>query len=122
MVITTVSSWAMALARSMPACTAWADSKAGIMPSTWDRVRNASSASVVGDGAILRPLDVLEQGVLRTDPRIVEPRGDAVRLLDHAVLVLEEIGLAALQHPDLAGGEGGRVHARFQTFPGRLRP
>ena len=93
------------------------------MPSDRDSVAERLQRLLVGDSDVLRPLDVLQPGVLRADAGIVQAGGDAVRLLDHAVLVLQQIGLGAVQHADLAGGKGaGMLAACAMPLPAASAP
>ena len=51
----------------------------------------------VGDGPVLRPAEVLEQGVLGPDTGIVQPRRDRVRLGRLPVVVLQQVAQRAVQ-------------------------
>ena len=64
---------------------------------------------VVTDRFVAHAADDLEQRVLRADTRIVEPRGNRVRLLDLTVRILQQERITALQHPRRAVGERGGV-------------
>ena len=50
--------------------------------------------------------------MLRSDGGVVEARGDRVRQLDVAVLILEHEAAGALQHAGTAARKAGRVLAR----------
>ena len=56
-----------------------------------------------------------EQGVLRAHAGIVQTGGDGVRLLDLAVLILQQHGETAVQHAGTAERQGRRVVT--QTWP-----
>ena len=64
---------------------ACADSSAGRMPSARQHSPSAVERLVVADRLVAHAADGLEQRVLGTDARIVEPGGDRMRLLDLAV-------------------------------------
>ena len=55
----------------------------------------------VRDGDVPCPPAVAELRVLRTDARVVESGGDRVRLANLSGLVLQQVGLVAVQHADL---------------------
>ena len=73
-------------------------------------------------GGVDGPADVLEPRVLRTDPRVVEPRRHRVGALDLPVRVLHEIGPVAVQHAGPPGAERRRMAARPEAVPRRLDP
>ena len=58
--------------------------------------------------------------MLRPDAGIVEPGRDRVRLHDLPVLVLQEVGAGAVQHPGLAAGDRGGVPAGLDPVSARL--
>src|SRR5436853_4835894 len=49
--------------------------------------------------------------MFRTDARIIEARGNRMRLVDLSVLVHKEISAVAVQHPRAAAGDRGGMHA-----------
>src|SRR6516164_7716803 len=69
---------------------------------------------------VLHPLDVVEPGVLRADAGVIEAGGDRVRLVDLSVLVHEQVGAVAVQHPGPAAGDRGRVQAAREPVPRRF--
>src|SRR6185295_11539099 len=75
---------------------------------------------LVADRLVRDPPRVTEVAVLGADAGVVEARRDRVRLRDLSGLALENVALAALEHPDLAGGERGAVLPGLDPTPGRL--
>src|SRR6476660_4154232 len=63
---------------------------------------------------------VVEPGMLWSDAGIVESGGNRMRLLDLAVLVHQQIGAVAVQHPWPAAGNRGRMLATAKTVAGRF--
>ena len=61
---------------------------------------------VVGGGDVLDATRIPQEGVLRTDPRVIQPGGDGVHLRRVAVLVLQQQRAHAVQRP--RGAEGDR--------------
>ena len=58
--------------------------------------------------------------MLGTDPGIVEPGGDRVRLIDLPVLVHEQIGAIAVQHAGTTAGNRGCVQSGGEPMARRL--
>ena len=58
---------------------------------------------VVGDRHILRPADIVEMGVFRSDARIIQPCGDGIHRSDLPVCILTEIGFHAVEYPQAPG-------------------
>ena len=65
---------------------------------------------------------VVEVGVLRPHPRVVEPGRYRVGLLYLAVSVLEHVGAAAVEHPGRPGPDRGAVPTRLDPLAARLHP
>ena len=65
-------------ARLMHSATAWADSRAQMMPSRWASWRRASRASLVVGGDVFGAALIVQPGVLGSDGRVVESGGDGV--------------------------------------------
>src|SRR5262249_12417109 len=63
------------------------------------------------DRGVLEPAEVLVVRVLGPHARIIETRGDRVRLGDLAVVVLQHVAHAAVQHTDGARTQRGAVLA-----------
>src|SRR5260370_369953 len=68
----------------------------------------------------LEPAGVAVVGVLGPDPRVVEPGGDRVRRGDLAVVVLQQVAHAAVQHADPPRGHRGAVTAGRDPLAARL--
>ena len=77
---------------------------------------NAARARVVGDGDVVNPAAVAKLGVLRPDPRVVEPRGHRVRLEDLTVVVGEHGGERTVEHAGAPGRERGSVAAAVEAL------
>src|SRR3546814_10725386 len=65
----------------------------------------------VGHRLIPHAADLVQPGMLGADAGVVEAGRDAVRLGDLAVLVLEQIGLVAMEATGATPGEAGGVLA-----------
>ncbi len=63
---------------------------------------------LVGRGDVFDAADIVQPGMLRPDAGIVQAGADAVRLLDLAVVVLQQIGAVAVQHAGAAARSGWR--------------
>ena len=74
-------------------------------PSRWQHSRARGERLVVARHPVLDAPDRLQQRVLGADARIVEARGDRVRLLHLAVRVLQQQRIAAVQHAGTPVGE-----------------
>ena len=74
----------------------------------------------VGDRQVLGSAGVLEEGVLRADARVVETRGDGVRLDGLPVLVLQQVGVGTLERTRRTAGEGRGVSAGLDPVAGGL--
>ncbi len=66
---------------------------------------------LVGHGDVLGAAGLLVEGVLRADAGVVEAGGDGVRLPHLASVVLEEVGVGAVEDAGPAVDEGGGVTA-----------
>ena len=75
MEITMISSLAIVPARRRASATAWADSRAGMIPSARERYAGASIASS-SHGRVLGAPGLVEVGVLGADAGIIEPGSD----------------------------------------------
>src|SRR3990170_3933975 len=75
---------------------------------------------VVGGREEFHPAHVVEPSMLWPDAGIIEPGGDRMRFLDLAVVVHQQIGAIAVQHPGPAAGNRGRVLATVETEAGRF--
>ena len=95
-------------------------SRAGMMPSSRESVWKAASASSSVTDGVLHPAGVLEEGVLRTHRGIVQAGGDGVGLLDLAVLVLEDVGVGAVEDARGASRQRGAVLAGVEAQTARL--
>src|SRR5712692_7044234 len=77
-----------------------------------------SQRLVVGHREVFGAAAVLEPGMLGSDARVIEPRGNRVRLGDLAVRVLKQVGAVAVQHARLSSAQrrgvssGGQALAR----------
>src|ERR1051325_3792804 len=76
---------------------------------------------VVAAVVVLDAADRLQIGVLRSDRRIVESRGDRVRLGDLPELVLQDHRARAVQHAERAAGETRGVLAEVVAAAAGLR-
>src|SRR5579885_1998365 len=83
--------------RSMRPARAWADSRAGMMPSVRAR-RLGCERGFVRDGGVFSATLVGEPGMLGADGGIVEAGGDGMGGGDLAVLGLQDVGVGALQN------------------------
>src|SRR5262245_15620242 len=75
---------------------------------------------LVGHRGVLGPARVLQPGVLGADPGVVQARGDRVRGPNLAVLVLDHIRQAPVEHPGDACRERRPVAPAPEARPGRL--
>ena len=101
--------------------TAWEDSSAGRQDTFYraqlpERVQRL----IVRGIAVLCPTDVPQHGMFRTDGSIVQAGGDAVRIRDLAVLVLQHVGIRPMKHAFAAAVETGGVFAGVDTAASRL--
>jgi len=85
-------------ARSIRPAMAWADSRAGMMPSRRARMRAASSAAASETAKYSGAALVGEPGVFGADGGIIEPGGNGMRGGDLAVGVLQDVSVRTLQH------------------------
>ena len=69
---------------------------------------------------IFHPLLVPQPRVLRPDRRVVQPRRDAMRGLNLAELILQNVGLRSLQHAERTALEPRRMFLRQDAFAARL--
>ena len=114
---------AVAVSRPAPStqATAWADSSAGMIPSSSARRWKACSACVVGDALVGRAAGVAQPRVLGAGAGVVEAGADRVRLEDLAVLVLHDRAVGAVQDAAAAAdGERRTVAAGLDPLPRRL--
>ena len=58
---------------------------------------------------------VIEMGVLRSDARVIQSRGDGVDRCNLPVFILAEVGLHAVEDAQLSGGDGGRRLRRIHA-------
>src|SRR5712671_4057301 len=73
---------------------------------------------LIVDGDVLSPPSVLEPGVLRAYPRVIQPCRDGVRLDDLTVFVLKQIRAISVQHPRPARAQRRRMFAaRYAQSP-----
>src|SRR5207248_1811904 len=81
----------------------------------WGRIASCSrfSTGFFGPPQLpWRPVENPQQRMLRTDRRIVEPRGDRMRQRHLAVVVLQKIAVGAVQHARTSAGEACGVLAQ----------
>ena len=95
------------------------DSSAGMMPSRLAQLVERLEREVVAAVVVLDAADLLQVRVLGADRRIVEARGDRVRLGDLPELVLQHHRARAVQHAERAAGE---ARGMLAELPVRVRP
>lgn len=73
---------------------------------------------LVGDGVVLGAAKVLEEGVFRTDTRVIETSGNRVRFDDLTFTVLDKVREGAVEHTRGTQGERrGVLLTRTDTLP-----
>src|SRR3546814_15548203 len=70
---------------------------------------------LVRGGHVLHPADIVQPGMLRADPGVVEPGRDRVRLGDLTVVVLQQVGAVAVQYPGAPAAQRGGVAAAVEA-------
>jgi hypothetical protein len=104
-----IASLGISFARLTIAAIAWLGSSAGMMPFGAAEELERLERLGVGGRSVLDPAGLLEPRMLGADTRVVEPGTDRVRLGDLAVLVLQQVGLVAVEDAGEAAGEARRV-------------
>ena len=99
---------------------AWELSNAGRMPSSRASMSNALEGLVVAGAGVRRPAGVFPIAVLRAGAGIVQSGRNAVDVAGLAVVVLEHVAEAAVQHAGPAEAERGGVVAGLGRSPARL--
>ena len=104
-----VSSLPMVGASLITCARPWADSSAGMMPSSLVQQLERLERFVVGDRHVGDALAVVQERMLGADAGIVEAGRDGMAFQDLPVGVLQQVGAVAVQHAGAAAGHRGGV-------------
>ena len=101
---------------------AWADSRAGMIPSRAGQQIDRRQRLFISGRLVDRETGVGEVGMFGAHPGIVEAGRDRVRLLHLTIGVLQEIGPRAMEDAGTAGSDRGTVPARLESVAPGLDP